>query len=241
MKRIIIAAIFVLSAISVFAQDIKFTDSTLTQSEFEDFSKEFGVGLSFNPMSPAEPLGVTGFDVSTELVITDINDNEKYWKTLVDDGDPSSFLAAPRIHAQKGLPFKIDIGAMYSQIPDSNVQIWGVELKYAILEGSTVTPALSIRGTYSKLAGVDDLDVDTQSGEILISKGFLMLTPYAGISALRVNASENSDIVEFDDVHEIIYRGLAGIQITPFPLFVINFEASVGEVNQYGIKAGLRF
>lgn len=241
MKKIIITIIIALLAVPLFANDIEFTDPTLTKSEFENFSKELGVGLSFSPMSPAEPLGVTGFDVAAELVITDISDDEKYWKALVEDGDPTGVLVAPRIHVQKGLPFKIDIGAMYSQVPDSNIKIWGLELKYAILKGNAIVPALSIRGTYSRLEGVDDLDMDTQSGEILLSKGFLMLTPYVGFSTLRVNASENSDVVDLSDVHEIIYRGLAGIQISPVPFFVINFEASIGEATQYGMKAGIRF
>ncbi|HCW93214.1 MAG TPA: hypothetical protein DHM44_06005, partial [Flexistipes sinusarabici] len=105
----------------------------------------------------------------------------------------------------------------------------------------TATPALSIRGSFSKLEGVDELDITTQSGDILISKGFMMLTPYAGLSALRINGSENSDLVNFEDVHEVIYRGLAGLQFSPLPLFVINLEASIGEVNQYGVKAGIRF
>jgi len=241
MKRTVFVVIFIFLASFVFAEDIEFTDSSLTQGEFESFTKELGVALSFNPMSPAEPLGVTGFDIGAELIVTDISDNKKYWETLVDDNDPSSYLPVPRLHVQKGLPFNVDIGAMYTEVPNSNIKLWGVELKYALLEGTAATPALSIRGSFSKLEGVDELDITTQSGDILISKGFMMLTPYAGLSALRVNGSENSDLVNFEDVHEVIYRGLAGLQFSPLPLFVINLEASIGEVNQYGVKAGIRF
>lgn len=241
MNRVVLSIFLIFFTVSVYAEDIGFTDSGLTQNEFKDFSRELGVALSFNPMSPAEPLGVTGFDASGELVLTDISDNKKYWETLVEDGDPYSYIPVARLHVQKGLPMNIDIGGMYTKVPDSNIKLWGVELKYAILEGTAATPALSIRGSFSKLSGVDDLDINTQSGEILISKGFMMLTPYAGISALRVNSSENSDIVDFNDVHEVIYRGLAGLQISPIPLTVLNLEVSIGEVNQYGVKAGIRF
>lgn len=241
MKKTFFVLLFVFLASFVLAKDIEFTDSTLTQGEFESFTKELGVALSFNPMSPAEPLGITGFDIGAELVITDISDNKKYWKALIDDNDPYSYVPVPRLHVQKGLPFNIDVGAMYSAVPDSNIKLWGLELKYAILKGSATTPALSVRGSFSRLEGVDELDISTQSGDILISKGFMMLTPYAGLSALRVNASENSNLVNFEDVHEVIYRGLAGVQFSPIPLFVINLEASIGEVNQYGVKAGIRF
>ncbi|MCK5716201.1 MAG: hypothetical protein KAH77_01840, partial [Thiomargarita sp.] len=147
----------------------------------------------------------------------------------------------PRIHVQKGLPFGVDIGAMYVSVPDSNIQLWGVEVKYALLEGSTITPAISIRGSYSSLDGVDELNLDTLSFDLLISKGFLILTPYAGISMTSINASEESDDVILDDVEETSYRILAGLQISPFPLLVINGEVSYGDMPQYGVKIGLRF
>ena len=42
-------------------------------------------------------------------------------------------------------------------------------------------PALAIRAAATKLSGVDEFDLDTRSVELLVSKGFLMLTPYAGV------------------------------------------------------------
>lgn len=222
------------------AKDIEFTDQ-ITQGDFKSFVKEFGTALLFNPMAPAEPLGITGFDVSVEMVVTDINDQEKYWQKLVDDNDPYSFLAVPRLHVQKGLPFNIDVGAMYMAVPNSNIKLWGIEAKYAILEGSMVTPAVSVRASYSQLLGVDDVDLNTQSLDLLVSKGFLMFTPYGGVSVIRVNGSENSAMVTLDDVNETSYRALAGIQFSPFPLLIINGEVSFGDVAQYGLKVGFRF
>jgi len=130
---------------------------------------------------------------------------------------------------------------MYVAMPDTNIKLWGLEAKYAILEGSMVTPALSVRASYSKLQGVDDINVDTQSLDVLVSKGFLMFTPYAGASLTKINASENSALVTLDDVSETGYRGLAGLQFSPFPLLIINGEISYGETMQYGLKIGFRF
>ncbi|MGA1861671.1 hypothetical protein OWM07_02135 [Deferribacter thermophilus] len=192
-------------------------------------------------MSPAEPLGITGFDVAAELVLTDIDDGKKYWKAIFSDKDPYSYLPVPRVHVQKGLPFGIDIGGMYTYVPNTNIRLWGVELKYAILKGNVALPAIAVRGAFSKLEGVDELDVNTQSIDLMISKGFLMFTPYAGVTALRVNTKEHSDLVNLDDEHNTIYRGFVGLQISPLPLFVINAEASMGTVKQYGLKIGLRF
>ncbi|BAI79710.1 conserved hypothetical protein [Deferribacter desulfuricans SSM1] len=240
MKKFFVFMFLALFVISSYAKDLEFT-IPIDQDDFKDLSKELGVALQFNPMSPAEPLGITGFDVAAELVLTDIDDGKKYWKAIFSDKDPYSYIPVPRIHVQKGLPFGIDVGGMYTYVPNTNIRLWGLELKYAILKGNMAMPAIAIRGAFSKLEGVDELDVNTQSLDLMISKGFLMLTPYAGITALRVNTKEHSDLVDLDDEHNTIYRGFVGLQFSPFPLFVINAEASMGTVNQYGIKIGLRF
>jgi hypothetical protein len=241
MKKSIWVFTVLLLATPAFADDIRINTDQLLQGEFNDFVGEFGMALSFNPMAPAEPLGITGFDISAEVVLTDISDNKGYWKKMVDSSDVPSYLPVPRLHVIKGLPFHFDVGAFYSAVPDSNIKLWGFEAKYAILEGSVATPALSIRGSYSQLDGVDDVDLNTQAVDLMISKGFLMLTPYGGVSALWVHGSENSELVNLKDANESLFRGIVGLQIHPFPLFVINAEASFGEVVQYGLKLALRF
>ncbi len=238
MKKFLIMTILLSVTTLSHAQDIDLT-STIVQDEFNEFSIELGTALLFNPMAPAETLGITGFDISVEAVITDISADD--WAEFFGGEEVDNYVGVPRIHVQKGLPFGVDIGAMYVSVPDSNIQLWGVEVKYALLEGSTITPAISIRGSYSSLDGVDELNLDTLSFDLLISKGFLILTPYAGISMTSINASEESDDVILDDVEETSYRILAGLQISPFPLLVINGEVSYGDMPQYGVKIGLRF
>lgn len=241
MKKILMMMTLLLSfARFASAGDIEFTD-VISQEDFKDFTKEFGTALLFNPMAPAEPLGITGFDVSVETTLTDISDDKEYWQKLVSDNDPYSYLPVPRLHVQKGLPFGIDVGGMYVSVPGTNIKLWGLEAKYAILEGSMVTPALSVRASYSQLEGVADVSLNTQSLDVLVSKGILMFTPYAGASMFNVNSSENSDLVELDDVNETGYRALAGVQFSPLPLLIINGEVSFGEVPQYGLKIGFRF
>ena len=240
MIRKFILAILLLLVNSVYSSDIEFTKA-ISQNEFESFIEELGVATLFNPMAPAESLGMLGFDVALETAITDISDEQDFWINLVSDNDPSSYLIVPRLHVQKGLPFNIDVGAMYVSMPDTNIKLWGLEAKYAILEGSILTPAVSVRASYTSLSGVDDISIDTQALDILISKGFLMFTPYAGASVFRINGSEHTDIVELDDANVTGYRALIGMQVSPFPLMIINAEVSLGEVPQYGLKIGIRF
>ena len=222
------------------AMDISIPE-TATQGAFKDFVKEAGYALSFNPMAPAAPLNITGFDISVEVVGTDIEDTKQYWEMFVDDKDVISILPVPRLHVQKGLPKNIDVGAIYASVPDSNISLWGLELKWAILEGSAATPAVAIRGSFSKLTGVDELDLNTMAADVLISKGFLMLTPYAGASVVKVSGKEKSDEVSLDSETATLFRLIGGVEFSPLPLLVINGELSMGEIMQYGLKVGLRF
>jgi len=243
MKKLL--PIIILLSLSNFAlaRDIKL-DSSLVQDEFRQFVNEFGTALWFSPMAPAETLGIIGFDVSIESTFTDVGDEKAYWRKVFEDNETYSYIPVPRLHVQKGLPFNIDIGAMYVAVPDSNIKVWGIEAKYALLEGSVVTPAISIRGSYSRLEGVDKLEMDTRSLDLLISKGFLMFTPYAGVSIINIEG--RSDLVissapfKLNDVGETEKRILVGLQLSLFPL-IINAEASFGEVPQYGLKFGMRF
>ena len=240
MKKVWVVLFLVLMANPAGAMDISIP-ATATQGEFKDFVKEIGYAISFNPMAPAEPLGVAGFDVSIEVVATDINDSKGYWKKFVDDADTDAILPIPRLHVQKGLPKNVDVGAIYATVPGSNIKLWGLEAKWAILEGTTATPALAVRGSYSRLAGVDDLDLSTLAADILVSKGFLVFTPYAGASVVRVSGSADTSVPDLDDEDTTVYRLMGGIQYSPIPLIVLNIEVAGGEVMQYGLKAGLRF
>ena len=103
-------------------------------------------------------------------------------------------------------------------------------------------PAVSARASYSQLEDVDDIDLRTYGLDLLVSKGILMFTPYGGVSAFRVEGSDESGLpTGWKDVDENVVQGLAGLQVSPFPFVTITAEASFGEIEQYGIKAGIRF
>lgn len=59
-----------------------------------------------------------------------------------------------RVSVSKGLPFGFDIGGFYSYATNSNVKAYGADLRYAILDGGTLTPALGLRAAFSNLEGV---------------------------------------------------------------------------------------
>jgi hypothetical protein len=246
-KRIVLAlSLVLLVGTQAMAKDINFTGG-LTQGDFKSLSKEAGGAISFKNTAPAAPLGITGFDVGVEVEAANIKTGS-YWDKAF-EGDAPSYLLLPKIRARKGLPFGIDIGAMYSYVPNSNIKLYGVELSKAILDGTLATPALGIRATYTRLAGVSELDLQTAGIDASISKGILFLTPYAGVGALWVHSKAKGDLQSFSTATtgplstENIWqpRIFAGLKISPLPLFGITAEAEYEVRPIYSLKAALSF
>lgn len=246
-KRIVLAlSLALLVGTQAMAKDINFIGG-LSQGDFKSLSKEAGGAISFKNTAPAAPLGITGFDVGVEVEAANIKTGS-YWETAF-GGDAPSYLFLPKIRARKGLPFGIDIGAMYSYVPDSNIKLYGVELSKAILDGTLATPALGIRATYTRLAGVSELDLETAGIDASISKGILFLTPYAGVGALWVHSKAKGDLQSLSTATtgplstENIWqpRFFAGLKISPLPLFGITAEAEYEVRPIYSLKAALSF
>lgn len=167
------------------------TLQNLGQSDFRTLSEDLGAALSYKPVTPAAPLGTTGFDMGIEVTQTDVSKSSQIWTKATGGGSSISKLYVPKLHIDKGLPFGIDIAAFYSKIPTTNISLYGGELRYAILDGGLAQPAIAIRGSFTKLSGVSQLSLNTTGLDISISKGFAMFTPYAGVGQVWVNSTAN--------------------------------------------------
>lgn len=110
---------------SAAARDISFS-SGLTQDDFKHLTKEAGTAMAYRNTAPAEPLGITGFDAGIEVSAVSIKKDgtNNYWQNAF-NGNAPSYLYLPKIRVRKGLPFGIDVGAMYSYVPDSNIKLYG--------------------------------------------------------------------------------------------------------------------
>jgi hypothetical protein len=162
----------------------------LTQPEFKSFSEDMSSAVSYKPVTPAEPLGILGFDLGLEVTETKLQ-NPALWTAATSGGFTSSSVILPKLHMFVGLPFKFDVGAFYSEVPSSNIKVYGGELRYAIIEGGTATPAIAIRGSMSQVTGVDQLSFSTKGLDVSISKGLTIFTPYAGIGEVWSDSTPN--------------------------------------------------
>ena len=221
---------------SAFAQTLSPTSAT-TNTAFRALSEDLGAALSYKGMIPSEPLGIIGFDIGVAVSQTKLANASKYGAAF--DNETSIYL--PTVRAHKGLPFGIDVGVAYSKVPDSNIKYVGGELRYALMDGGITMPAIAVRGSMSKLSGVDDLDFSTKGLDISISKGFLMLTPYLGVGKVWVNSDAKFTAPVIDNQSFSMNKSYVGLGINLL-LVNLNIEADkTGDATSYSAKVGLRF
>lgn len=156
--KIVTGCLLGAAATYVAAADLNQLQRLGTQSAFRSLTEDLGAALSYKSLSPATPLGVTGFDVGVDASFTRMN------STAFATASNSSVSTLPlaRLRVQKGLPFDVDVGLSYTQVPGTNIKLWGGEVRYAVLSGGVAAPAVAVRGSYSRLSGVDQLDFDTK-------------------------------------------------------------------------------
>jgi len=250
MKKIVLVVLIVLvlslSAAPAMAKiTFNFTGMT-NQEDFKKFSTELGLAISYVPLAPAEPLGgkvLPGFDIGVEATAIKIDKNASYWQGAVSNpGDLPDNLIFPKFHVQVGLPVvPIDLGYVYAKVPGSDITYMGGEIKWAILRGSTLTPAIAIRGAYTKVSGVDVLDISTKSLDLSISKGFAIFTPYAGIGEVWITSKVNQSGVTLAKEDMTETKSFVGFKLTLLPVFNIVAEADFAKVNEYSLRLNLHF
>ncbi|HEY8369731.1 MAG TPA: hypothetical protein VIM86_10495 [Thermodesulfobacteriota bacterium] len=222
------------------ANDVSVRD--LTQEQFRELSTEVGLAITPYQLRPAEGLGFPGFDLGAEVTAVEINRSRSYWQEAVDDPDDlPSFLPVPKLHANVGLPLGIDLGGYYGAVPGSNVRLYGGDVKWAVIRGGVVWPALAVRGAYTKLDGVDDLDLDTKSLDASLSKGFGPLTPYVGAGRVWMEAEPRgaaAGVLERETEQED--RVFVGLRLRALLVSAVA-EASFAKVPAYTLRLNVSF
>lgn len=239
MKKLIVAATLALSASTSFAADLDSLD-LLSAQEFEGLSKDLVAALSYKAGSPAESLGIIGFDVGVSISTTETEASDA-WNAAT--GDDLSTLVIPKLYVQKGLPFDIDVGGYYVSVPSTNIEAWGGEIKYAFISGNIALPAVAVRAAHTALMGVDQLELTTNSVDVSVSKSFLFVTPYIGIGRVWGTSTplNEAKTIGLEEVEISENRSFIGVSIAP-ALFNLALERdAVGGIASYNLKLGISF
>lgn len=211
----------------------------LSQPEFRRVSEDLGAAFSYKPIAPTEAQGITGFDIGLEVTGTDVSRSAGALSRAGASDSSMNTLLIPKLHLHKGLPLGLDVGAFVANVPAINARLYGAEVRYALLGGGVAMPAIGVRGAYTRLDGASQLALSTRSVDISISKGFTVLTPYAGVGQVWVDSSPNAG-------------NLAGESFSQGKLFIglnlnlgllnLAFETDkTGDTTSWGVKAGLRW
>ncbi|HWP34328.1 MAG TPA: hypothetical protein VNM66_01900 [Thermodesulfobacteriota bacterium] len=237
------------AAASAADNDIAFSPG-MQQGLFRDFAAELGLGIAAYQARPAEALGFgvwPGLDVGVEVTAVNINDDRLYWQLALQGNDPPSYLPVPKAHLTVGLPLGLDLGALYSAVPSSNIRLWGAEAKWALLRGNVALPAIAVRGSFTSLEGVDELDMTTRALDASISKGVGPLTPYVGAGRVWIVAEPKGTAAApppsglgLAEVHPAEDRLFAGFRLSLAFLSLVA-EGSWSRVPAYTLRLNLSF
>ncbi len=237
MNKASVAALLVvaLGAASAQAADEILLTNIIGQNNFKIISQDLASATSYKALTPAEPLGITGFDVGVEMTSTTVQGTAEMDAAC--GGCGLDTLVVPKLHLHKGLPMGFDVGLMYASSSNSNVSLIGYELRYANIEGGVAMPAVSTRLSYSKLDGIDNLSLESKGIDVSLSKGFAMVTPYVGVGQNWVTSTATG----FSDEEFTQVKYFVGFNLN---LGLLNFDLEAdktGEAQTIGAKVGFRF
>jgi hypothetical protein len=183
---------------------------------FRVFARQFAAAISSVTLMPPETLGHAGFAFSAEVSIVPIAEDPTGTKGITmptqaaapcDAPDNcmagggykngmASPLLIPSVHVRKGLPYSLELGGRLGWIQNSRMFVGMLELKWALNEGFTYLPDISVGGRIAKLINSRDFDLTTGGLDVSIGKqfalgGMLTLTPYVGWNLMFVGATTN--------------------------------------------------
>lgn len=223
-------------SVEVLAGDLN-NFSTLSQSEFLSFSKDLAAATNTKQLEPAAPMGVAGFDLSGSTSLTQTQASGAWTKVT---GSDTKHLPVLKVSATKGLPWGLDIGVFTAKLPTTNVNVQGFHAKYALISGNSVIPAVALRASHSRMGGVSQMDLNNTSYDLLISKGLVGFTPYAGIGTVQSTA-EAKGVTTLSRESFSQQKTFVGASWNTLLLNLSGEYDRTGQTSTYSLKAGLRF
>ena len=235
MRRYLLLVAFALPC-AAFAKDIQINPGA-TQNDFHFVSQDAVATIEYKALAPAEASGITGFELAAVGSWVPVHHKDN-WKNLT--GLDVSNLGLVGVRAIKGLPFNIDVGAFYSTVPGYNVSIYGGEVKYAILPGSVVLPAVALRASYNGTHRLDDFKLRATTVDASVSKGFAFITPYLGAGYVwGVASPDTATGLKRENINKS--KVFAGARISLGLLHVTPEIEAIGSNVSYNLDFGIHW
>ena len=209
---------------------------TLAQGEFRALSRDLGAAFSYKGVTPATALGPLGFDVGIEVTDTQMENSSLF--ALAGAGSQSR-LVIPKLHVHKGIFGGLDVGAFAAGAPDISARLYGADVRYTLVDDGLVAPAIGLRASGTRASGMGPLKVSTIALDLIVSKRFTVLTPYAGAGTVRVQSTASGTGLAEERIDQ--GRVFGGLNVN---LLAVNlaFEAEkMGDNVSLSAKLGWRF
>jgi len=223
------------------------TNTSTTRVAYQTVVRELAATIANKHLSPAETLGVAGFDLALTNNVgfirhdSDSNAAPSPWERVHEDGDPTGVMWVPGVSMRKGLPLSLEAGVNAGYISFSRQSTLGAYGRWGIIEGYRSYPDLSMQIGYASYLGNPELQVGVMdlSGTIGYTIPFgtrsginhAQFSPYAGAGVLRINASPN--------INATAQESLGVARVSSFPEKSANGEATPG-FTPVEIHAGFR-
>jgi hypothetical protein len=187
------------------------------RSDFRSLMSELGVVMGPRIPMPADTLGFAGFLVSGELALTQIGNNKSYWNGVAavspqspDAARPDSTMTTAGVFLRKGIWPVFEFGGGVVNLLGSQMLSWQGYAKFALHEGfhDLPFPSLAVRAAFAYVTGTDQVNLNTTSIDVLVSKGFGVLKtfriePFGGWSLLMIKAAGKLiDFTPLCDAHQ---------------------------------------
>ncbi|WP_186647581.1 DUF6588 family protein [Fluviispira vulneris] len=178
------------------------------------------------PLSISVGAGATYFDVSssTKTSLSNYTNGSANFPTSI---------VYPRIIAQLGIPFGLDVALNYAQIPNSNIELSGVALQYAF-KPKLLPLSFALRAGYTQIANYAPFTASSTNAELLIGLAVPFLKPYLGAGANWSNASTNADFTSNGVTVHVSqssawteFYGMGGLHVSLIPFIGIDFNAQI--------------
>ncbi len=223
--------------------------SSLTQSEFKQFTKEAGNIAYFQPLRGASSLGKYKFDISISSSVTNIDQSSGAWNNTfahpITDSlseDPhwlGDKIILPHIRTQFGISDNLETGFYITKDFGANYGFIGANLKYTFDTDSSNLNVAS-RISHTSLFGPKDLNHSVSAIDILVSKNIWHLEPYAGLSLLHAHSQETTEKVDLKTVNVITPQALVGIRFS-YKKFIASIEYDIAFKNTLSYELGMKF
>lgn len=207
---------------------------------FEAFHDRFATAAFHYPRHGAAPLGLVGFELYADLSADLEFEDEDFFPDAVSGDLPAGALSIARVGVRKGLPGDVDLGLAWGTAVDGDLDLVSADVQWAFLDGGAVSPAMALRLTGTRTVGGGPYELDQYGAELLLSKGFPLLTPYVGAGVVwsegRLARAGGGELT-VDGTRTVLYAGVVINLLLP----KITVEAEQGEGFQVAARIGFGF